>query len=80
MGPQTAYFGKYGLECPLEYNPGDYFLDVVSMDYRSPDAEADCRERVRLLADAFQQERCHYSVRLATHSASLPQISKNMAG
>lgn len=26
------------------------------MDYRSPEAEADCRERVRLLAEAFQHE------------------------
>ena len=38
-----------------EFNPADFFLDVVSMDYRTPEAEAECRERVRLLAEIYTQ-------------------------
>ena len=52
---QTTYFGALGLECLPEYNPADFFLDVVSMDYRTPEAEAECRERVRLLAEVYSQ-------------------------
>jgi hypothetical protein len=52
---QTTYFAALGLECLPEYNPADFFLDVVSMDYRTAEAEAECRERVRLLAEVYAQ-------------------------
>ena len=61
---QTAYFAQHGLACPPEYNPADYFLDVVSMDYRSLEAEESCRERVRLLAAVYRQERAGLAVSL----------------
>jgi len=61
--PQTTYFGALGLECLPEYNPADFFLDVVSMDYRTPEAEAECRERVRLLAEVYAQSQGGQHVR-----------------
>ncbi len=60
---QTTYFGALGLECLPEYNPADFFLDVVSMDYRTPEAEAECRERVRLLAEVYAQSQGGQHVR-----------------
>ncbi len=29
----------------LQYNPGDFLIDVTSMDYRSPELEVSTRER-----------------------------------
>lgn len=48
-----AYFTQLGFPCPPNYNPADYFMDVLSVDYRSPRLELVTRTRVRLLGDAF---------------------------
>lgn len=45
-----AYFDSLGFPCPDRFNPADFLLDVVSMDYRSTELETVSRERVRLLA------------------------------
>ncbi len=50
---QTAYFARWGFACPPHYNPADFFLDFVSMDYRTPEAEFDSRQRIALLSQAY---------------------------
>ncbi|KAK9828718.1 hypothetical protein WJX72_001697 [[Myrmecia] bisecta] len=50
----TAYFARWGFVCPPQYNPADFFMDFVSMDYRTPEAETDSRERIELLAHAYR--------------------------
>lgn len=37
----------------MQYNPGDFLIDVTSMDYRSPEAEAATRRRVDLLGALY---------------------------
>lgn len=44
-----------GFPCPELYNPADFFLDVVSMDFRTTEVESDSRVRVKELAAAFQE-------------------------
>ena len=46
------YFAKLGFACPENYNPADYFIDVCSIDFRTPEAEARSRGRVKLLTQA----------------------------
>lgn len=36
------------------FNPADYFLDVVSMDYRSPELERSTRTRIDRLAGKWE--------------------------
>ena len=31
----NSYFAELGFGCPDHFNPADFFLDVISMDYRS---------------------------------------------
>jgi hypothetical protein len=38
---------------PGHFNPADFFLDVVSMDYRSPELEEKTRNRITRLADKW---------------------------
>lgn len=45
-----------GFPCPELYNPADFFLDVVSMDYRTTEVEDDSRQRVKQLALTFQSQ------------------------
>jgi len=49
------YFEKHGYHCPDNFCPSDYFLDIISMDYRSPSLEAKTGKRIMMLADAWEQ-------------------------
>lgn len=51
----VAYFSQAGFVCPSMFNPGDFLIDVTSMDYRSPDSEALTRRRIQLLGDLYQR-------------------------
>ena len=31
----TEYFSRIGFQCPKQHNPGDYFLDIISLDVRA---------------------------------------------
>ncbi len=52
----VGYFTDAGFPTPPEFNPADFFLDVVSMDYRSPEEEGASRRRIQLLADRYGAE------------------------
>ena len=52
----VGYFERCGYPCPSHYNPADFFLDVVSMDHRSPAAEEATRTRIADLADRYLLE------------------------
>jgi hypothetical protein len=52
-----AFLGRCGFACPEHTNPADFYLDVVSVSFSSPEAETASRARVALLADAYAAER-----------------------
>ncbi|KAM0634926.1 hypothetical protein ACHAPW_002229 [Verticillium nonalfalfae] len=49
-----AYFNRQGFECPSHTNPADFALDLITIDLQQADREADSREKVRLLVEAWQ--------------------------
>ncbi len=51
-----SWFAAHHLPCPAHYNPADFFIDAVSLDYRTPKAEAASRRRLRALADSYRQQ------------------------
>jgi hypothetical protein len=50
------FFERWGFTCPRHTNPSDFYLDVVSLSFHSPAAEAASRARVALLGDAYASE------------------------
>mmetsp|Transcript_38305 Transcript_38305/g.97946 ORF Transcript_38305/g.97946 Transcript_38305/m.97946 type:complete len:678 (-) Transcript_38305:46-2079(-) len=59
MGPATeakGYFAEAGHQCPDQFNVADFFLDLVSMDYRTPEAENETRARISTLASAHHKQ------------------------
>ncbi|EFN55091.1 hypothetical protein CHLNCDRAFT_134989 [Chlorella variabilis] len=50
------YLAQAGFKCPAQFNPADFFMDVTSMDYRTPDSEALTRRRIQLLGDLYQRQ------------------------
>ncbi|KAJ2450338.1 hypothetical protein EV183_004360 [Coemansia sp. RSA 2336] len=56
FGPTSTaieYFTNIGFECPVHENPADYFVDLMTLDYRSEETLARSKEQVQTLADAF---------------------------
>jgi len=45
-GACAEHFGQLGLPVPKEFNPADHYLDAISIDYRSPEAESRTKQTV----------------------------------
>ncbi|KAM6916609.1 ATP-binding cassette sub-family G member 8 [Xenentodon cancila] len=52
----VPYFTSLGYPCPRYCNPSDFYVDLISIDRRSPEREAECLERARLLAERFKEK------------------------
>eukprot|EP00271_Cylindrocystis_brebissonii_P012948 TRINITY_DN32467_c0_g1_i1.p1 TRINITY_DN32467_c0_g1~~TRINITY_DN32467_c0_g1_i1.p1 ORF type:complete len:685 (+),score=112.06 TRINITY_DN32467_c0_g1_i1:158-2212(+) len=50
------HFANLGHKCDVYNNPADFFADLISVDYSSPDAEASSKERVASLVAAFRTQ------------------------
>ena len=50
----TRFFSEHGHECPAHTNPGDFALDLVTVDLQHPDREAETREKVNRLLAAWE--------------------------
>lgn len=56
LGPAkqaTSYFATLGFSCPKLFNPSDYFLDILSPDNRTMDAEISTAKRIQYLGDCW---------------------------
>ncbi|KAJ1720063.1 hypothetical protein LPJ53_005263 [Coemansia erecta] len=58
FGPTSAsieYFASIGHQCPVHENPADYFVDLMTLDYRSEEALAQSKAQVNTLVECFTQ-------------------------
>ncbi|XP_062852054.1 ATP-binding cassette sub-family G member 8 [Trichomycterus rosablanca] len=52
----VQYFTSLGYPCPRYCNPSDFYVDLISIDRRSPEKAAECLERARVLAAQFTEK------------------------
>uniref|UniRef100_A0AAY4CU53 ATP-binding cassette sub-family G member 8 n=1 Tax=Denticeps clupeoides TaxID=299321 RepID=A0AAY4CU53_9TELE len=52
----VPYFTALGHPCPRYCNPSDFYVDLISIDRRSPQKEAECLERAQALAAQFEEK------------------------
>ncbi|XP_028983263.1 ATP-binding cassette sub-family G member 8 [Betta splendens] len=52
----VPYFTGLGYPCPRYCNPSDFYVDLISVDRRSPEREAECLERARVLSERFMEK------------------------
>ncbi|KAL0983842.1 hypothetical protein UPYG_G00133460 [Umbra pygmaea] len=52
----VPYFTALGHPCPRYCNPSDFYVDLISIDRRSPEREAECLERARVLSAKFVEK------------------------
>ncbi len=60
FGPASdalRYFKSLGYTCPEHFNPADYFLDLLSIDYKSSEAETETKNRLHFLAENWERSR-----------------------
>jgi len=50
----VAYFDEHGHICPPQVNPADYFLDLMTIDQRSEEAEKISKQRLDQLCQAWE--------------------------
>ncbi|KAJ1801207.1 hypothetical protein LPJ59_000481 [Coemansia sp. RSA 2399] len=56
FGPTSTaieYFGSIGYRCPVHENPADYFVDLMTLDYRNERVLAESKSRVSMLVYSF---------------------------
>ena len=51
-----SYFAGLGYICPHGFNPSDFFLDVLSLDTRSPEGERVTRGRIDAIANEYAKQ------------------------
>ncbi|KAK1978248.1 ABC transporter [Colletotrichum cereale] len=51
-----AYFQLHGFACPTHSNPADFALDLITIDLQHEAREAESREKVRKLVEAWRRE------------------------
>jgi len=49
------YFSALNYKCPANFNPADFFIDLISLDTRSEDKSAKSKKRVALLEEAYEK-------------------------
>lgn len=47
------YFNRIGYQCPEHHNPGDFLLDIISVDSRSETAKLDTTTKVSFIASKW---------------------------
>lgn len=52
----VPYFAALSFRSPAQFNPADFFLDLLSVDPRSPEREANTKARVEYLGDKFEAQ------------------------
>ncbi|XP_068597738.1 ATP-binding cassette sub-family G member 8 [Brachionichthys hirsutus] len=52
----VPYFTALGYPCPRYCNPSDFYVDLISIDRRSLDREAECLEQARILSEQFMEK------------------------
>uniref|UniRef100_A0A671Y9N8 ATP-binding cassette sub-family G member 8 n=1 Tax=Sparus aurata TaxID=8175 RepID=A0A671Y9N8_SPAAU len=52
----VPYFTALGYPCPRYCNPSDFYVDLISIDRRSLDREAECLQRATLLSEQFMEK------------------------
>ncbi|KAH7366449.1 hypothetical protein KP509_18G078800 [Ceratopteris richardii] len=74
-----TYFTELGHPCPQHVNPAEFFADIISVDYSSPDNEAKTRARLESLVEAFNKKRSTESDKVHESASKSTQGSTRKA-
>lgn len=70
-----VHFERCGYECPRHENPADFFLDIISIDNRSEEAQTESKQRADKLIRAWEAE--HPEEQQSSHQQHPTRKEKN---
>ncbi|GAM24734.1 hypothetical protein SAMD00019534_079090 [Acytostelium subglobosum LB1] len=84
LGPATemvGHFTRLNFKCPRMENPADYFIDICSVDYRSPALEAESVERLKTLVLSFNEceEKIQLQEKIAAQRLRIKDVSQKQS-
>jgi hypothetical protein len=50
----ASYFASLGYPCPNQVSPAEFYVDLISVDYSSPEKEEESKHRIQELGDALR--------------------------
>eukprot|EP00128_Syssomonas_multiformis_P012306 Colp12_sorted_trinity150504_noHs@9986 len=69
----VEYFGQLGFPCPVNFNPADYYIDLLSNDTRQQVLETRSKARVAFLGEAFSSFEKHQALLQGQDDPTPPQ-------
>lgn len=69
----VPYFESIGFCCPRSFNPSDYFLDILSPDNRSPEADEKSVKQIELIGNAWLEHTADASNHDVNESLDSPE-------
>mmetsp|Transcript_34094 Transcript_34094/g.133442 ORF Transcript_34094/g.133442 Transcript_34094/m.133442 type:complete len:283 (+) Transcript_34094:936-1784(+) len=51
-----SHFSTLGLHSPVGTNPAEFLADMISIDYSDPARSAECRDRISLISNAYEEK------------------------
>jgi hypothetical protein len=70
--PCCAIYLQLGHSCPQHYNPAEFVADLISIDFSSPEVEAETRARVSQLVVAWDGSAAAAAVKQHAHLTRTP--------
>ena len=64
VGQSVEYFAGCNYACPENFNPADYFLDILSPDARNAELEDESQKRIDRLATLWHEQASKHLVAL----------------
>eukprot|EP01042_Synura_sphagnicola_P000052 gene52-52_t len=79
MSELSSYFQALGYPCPTYMNPAEHVLDIVSVDYSTPDHEEESFSRILAIASKFTQSSNYHSLSqlLADKTSTTTEIASS---
>jgi len=66
VADMDAYFASIGYQRPSKSPPSEYYVDLVSVDYSTAEAELTCRNRIKALSAAYKRSKAAEQYRSRT--------------
>ena len=77
-----SYFQSQGFSCPEEFNPADYYLDILSPDNRTKELEAESANRITDISDKWSNsafKTAHVTAQLTADSKLESNVQEHIA-
>uniref|UniRef100_A0A0D6R7E5 ABC transporter domain-containing protein n=1 Tax=Araucaria cunninghamii TaxID=56994 RepID=A0A0D6R7E5_ARACU len=75
-----SYFAIHGFICEDHVNPAEFFADLISIDYSSPESESKSRQRIEYLIEMFTKQAKTTETNLEMQTTNISMAPRKVVG